>query len=98
MTSLKGRPNNVFSCSTSLKSEEDTKAKRKALVEAELKYAISALKKPNRTLAVKEFVEAAERRASQPKSRLSFPPRQAAGSADTSSQSSRRLAVPPGYK
>ena len=33
-------------------------------VEAELKDAISALKKPNRTLAVKDFVEAADRRVS----------------------------------
>ncbi|KAL1878524.1 hypothetical protein VTK73DRAFT_7952 [Phialemonium thermophilum] len=43
---------------------EDLKAKKKALVDAELKDAISALKKPNRALAVRDIVEAAERRAS----------------------------------
>ncbi|KAK0656353.1 DNA replication regulator SLD3-domain-containing protein [Cercophora newfieldiana] len=43
---------------------EDSKAKKKALLDAELKDAISALKKPNRTLAVKEFVDAADKRAS----------------------------------
>jgi DNA replication regulator SLD3 len=40
------------------------KAQKKAQVEAELKDAISALKKPNRTLAVKDYIEAAEMRAS----------------------------------
>lgn len=62
--SLKERPKNVFSRSVSLSGTEDWRAKKKAHVEAELKDAISALKKPNRTLAVKEFVEAAEKRAS----------------------------------
>lgn len=62
--SLKERPKSVFSRSVSLSGTEDWRAKKKAHVEAELKDAISALKKPNRTLAVKEFVEAAEKRAS----------------------------------
>lgn len=62
-SSLKDRPTNIFSRSVSL-SGVDLKAQRKAKVDAELKDAISALKKPNRTLAVKDFVEAAEKRAS----------------------------------
>jgi DNA replication regulator SLD3 len=69
--SLKERPSNLFSRSISL-SGADMKAQKKARVEAELKDAISALKKPNRTLAVKDFVEAADKRASagQLKSKL----------------------------
>lgn len=62
--SLKERPASIFSRSASSAGAEDRKAKQKAQVEAELKDAISALKKPNRTLAVKELVEAAEKRAS----------------------------------
>jgi DNA replication regulator SLD3 len=62
-TSLKERPSSIFSRSVSL-SGADLKAQKKAQVEAELKDAISALKKPNRTLAVKDFVEAADKRAS----------------------------------
>ncbi|KAL2132637.1 hypothetical protein VTI74DRAFT_3576 [Chaetomium olivicolor] len=61
--SLKERPSNIFSRSVSLSGAE-LKAQKKARVEAELKDAISALKRPNRTLAVKDFVEAAERRVS----------------------------------
>ncbi|KAL2171860.1 hypothetical protein VTG60DRAFT_1247 [Thermothelomyces hinnuleus] len=61
--SLKERPSNIFSRSTSL-GRADLKAQKQAQVEAELKDAISALKKPNRALAVKDFVEAAEKRAS----------------------------------
>ncbi|KAL2020893.1 hypothetical protein VTK56DRAFT_7884 [Thermocarpiscus australiensis] len=61
---FKERSANIFPRSLSSSSLEDEKAKKAALVEAELKDAISALKKPNRALAVKEFVEAAERRAS----------------------------------
>jgi len=45
-------------------STEDLKAKKKAMVEAELHEAISALKKPNRQLAGRSIVEDAERRAS----------------------------------
>ncbi len=61
-TSLKERPSNLFARSVSL-SGTDMKAQRKAKVDAELKDAISALKKPNRSLAAKDFVEAADRRA-----------------------------------
>lgn len=41
----------------------EAKAKKKANVEQELQGAIAALKKPNPRMAVKEFVETAERRA-----------------------------------
>lgn len=41
----------------------NTKAKKQAIIEAELKEAISALKKPNRELAGKSLVETAEKRA-----------------------------------
>lgn len=61
------RPNGRFSRSqsqSSLCSAEDQKARKKAMVEAELQEAISALKKPNRALAGKAVVEAAEQRTS----------------------------------
>jgi DNA replication regulator SLD3 len=61
---LKDKPPNLLSRRAHLNGGEDAKAKKKAAVDAELKDAISALKKPNRALAVKEFVDAAERRAS----------------------------------
>jgi DNA replication regulator SLD3 len=61
---LKERPSNLFHRSLSLGGTEDWRAKKKAQVDAELKDAISALKKPNRSLAVKDFVEAADKRAS----------------------------------
>ncbi|KAK0730481.1 DNA replication regulator SLD3-domain-containing protein [Lasiosphaeris hirsuta] len=66
MNSLKEKPKptNLFSRSTSSIFMEDAKAKKKAQVDAELKDAISALKKPNRALAVKEIVDEAERRKS----------------------------------
>ncbi|KAK3362742.1 DNA replication regulator SLD3-domain-containing protein [Lasiosphaeria hispida] len=73
MNSLKEKPkpSSLFSRSTSSIFMEDSKAKKKAQVDAELKDAISALKKPNRALAVKEIVDEAERRkstgVSQPK-------------------------------
>ncbi|KAK1970842.1 hypothetical protein LY78DRAFT_569111 [Colletotrichum sublineola] len=54
----------LLSRSNSLSSLDDTKAQKKALVEAELKDAITAIRKPNRDLAVKTVVEAAEKRAS----------------------------------
>lgn len=64
----------IFSRSAgSLGNNEDAKAKKKARLEAELKEAISALKKPNRALAGKEIVEEAERRTAQPKSSKCFP-------------------------
>lgn len=63
--SLQEKPANIFSRSLGSASTADNlKARKKAEVEAELKDAISALKKPNRSLAVKELVEAAEKRAS----------------------------------
>lgn len=40
----------------------ENRLKKKASVEQELKGAIAALKKPNPRMAVKEFVEAAEKR------------------------------------
>ena len=45
-----------------ISSATEAKLKRKAVIEEELKEAITALKKPNRGLAIKEFVEASERR------------------------------------
>ncbi|KAK4466652.1 DNA replication regulator SLD3-domain-containing protein [Cladorrhinum samala] len=61
--SLKERPR-AFSRSTSSIGAQDMKARQKAEVEAELKDAISALKKPNRALAVKELADAVDKRAS----------------------------------
>ncbi|KAK5652553.1 hypothetical protein OQA88_10314 [Cercophora sp. LCS_1] len=63
-SSLKEKPSNLASRNAAFGIGEDARAKKKALVEAELKDAISALKKPNRALAVKELVEAAEKRVS----------------------------------
>lgn len=48
--------------SFSLRAKE-AKLKKKALIEQELQGAIAALKKPNPRMAVKELVEAADRRA-----------------------------------
>ncbi|CAK7205993.1 hypothetical protein SEUCBS139899_008776 [Sporothrix eucalyptigena] len=67
-TSLKDRPSNTLARSTSdvvvgnSARTEESRARKKALVDAELQEAISALKKPNRELAGKTTVEAAERR------------------------------------
>ena len=47
----------------------EAKLKKKAKVEKELQGAIATLKKPNPRMAVKEFVEAAERRAGASNSR-----------------------------
>lgn len=47
----------------------DAKLKKKANIERELQGAIAALKKPNPRMAVKELVEAAEKRAIGPNSR-----------------------------
>ncbi|KAK3952410.1 DNA replication regulator SLD3-domain-containing protein [Pseudoneurospora amorphoporcata] len=63
----------------SLANNQDAKAEKKARLEAELKEAISALKKPNRALAGKEIVEEAERRTAQPKSKLNKKQPRAAG-------------------
>ncbi|KAL2158520.1 hypothetical protein VTH06DRAFT_4287 [Thermothelomyces fergusii] len=76
--SLKERPSDLFSRSSSL-GRADLKAQKQAQVEAELKDAISALKKPNRTLAVKDFVEAAEKRASAGQLRKLKKPNHASG-------------------
>jgi hypothetical protein len=48
---------------SSLALEVNSKQKKKANIEAELKEAISALKKPNRELVGKDIVETAEKRA-----------------------------------
>ena len=48
---------------SSLAPEPSSKAKKQANIEAELKDAISALKKPNRELAGKALVETAEKRS-----------------------------------
>ncbi|KAK1757477.1 DNA replication regulator SLD3-domain-containing protein [Echria macrotheca] len=69
-SSLKEKSANVFSRGTSSANAEEAKAKKKAMLDAELKDAISALKKPNRALAVKDLVEAAEKRASTGTSQL----------------------------
>lgn len=67
-TSLKERPSNTLSrsssdvVSSSAGRSEESRARQKALVDAELQEAISALKKPNRELAGKATVEAAEKR------------------------------------
>lgn len=71
--SLKERPSNLFSRSSSTSSlaTEDQKARKKAQLEAELKEAISALKRPNRAMVGKEIVEETERlRASTSLSQL----------------------------
>lgn len=55
----------LLSRSSSVVAKEDNKAHKKALVEAELKDAISALRRPNREVVGKAIAEeAAERRAS----------------------------------
>lgn len=56
---LKEKHSNLRRTSSSM--SEDPKAKKKALLDAELKDAISALMTPNRVLVVKEFVDAAEK-------------------------------------
>ena len=59
---LKEKPTNVLSRSASASNFQEQKARKKAMVEAELSDAISALKKPNRVLAGKILVEETERR------------------------------------
>ncbi|GKT63567.1 DNA replication regulator SLD3 [Colletotrichum tofieldiae] len=54
----------LLSRSNSLTALDDVKAQKKALVEAELKDAITAIRRPNRDLAGKTIVEAAEKRTS----------------------------------
>jgi len=59
---LKEKSANVISRNASTGRTQDQKAHKKAMVEAELQDAISALKKPNRVLAGKILVEETERR------------------------------------
>ncbi|CAK7235436.1 hypothetical protein SCUCBS95973_009269 [Sporothrix curviconia] len=67
-TSLKDRSSKTLTRSSSdvvvnsSSQTDESRARKKALVDAELQEAISALKKPNRELAGKAAVEAAERR------------------------------------
>ncbi|KAH7162804.1 DNA replication regulator SLD3-domain-containing protein [Dactylonectria estremocensis] len=61
---LLNRRSNPLSRSTSMTNLRDNKANKKALVEAELKDAISTLRKPHRQVMSKELVDAAERRTS----------------------------------
>ncbi|OAA32828.1 DNA replication regulator Sld3 [Moelleriella libera RCEF 2490] len=58
-----GRRGPILSRSSSASRVEDSKASKQALVEAELKDAISALRKPNREVVGKAMAEADERRA-----------------------------------
>lgn len=51
---------------SSISQAKEAKLKKKASVEQELKGAIAALKKPNPRMAVKELVDAADRRAGLP--------------------------------
>ncbi|KAL8414118.1 hypothetical protein RB594_005370 [Gaeumannomyces avenae] len=61
--SLKDHPTNpLLSRSASFTAVEDARSKKKALVEAELQDAISALKRPDRVLAGKVLAEESERR------------------------------------
>jgi hypothetical protein len=72
---LKERSWNVLSRSVSNLTAEDSKAQKKAKMEADLKDAISALKKPNRQLAGKAIVEEAEKRigsSSSPRPRSKY--------------------------
>lgn len=78
--SLKERSRNVLSRSVSSLTADDSKAQKKAKMEADLKDAISALKKPNRQLAGKAIVEEAEKRigsssSPRPRSQYSCKPR-----------------------
>jgi len=63
---LRDKSINVLSRSSSFSTtnNDEVKSKKKALVDAELKEAISALRKPNRQLAGKAVMEAVERRTS----------------------------------
>ncbi|EEY18328.1 conserved hypothetical protein [Verticillium alfalfae VaMs.102] len=54
----------VLSRSSSMTALGDVKAQKKAIVDAELRNAISMLRKPNREMANLDVVEAAERRTS----------------------------------
>ncbi|KAL8682202.1 MAG: hypothetical protein Q9186_001740 [Xanthomendoza sp. 1 TL-2023] len=59
---------------TATSQAKEARMKKKAIIEQELQGAIAALKKPNPRMAVKEFVESVERRATGAKSRKSRNP------------------------
>ncbi|KAK3394759.1 DNA replication regulator SLD3-domain-containing protein [Podospora didyma] len=63
-SSLKEKSSGLFPRATLFATTGNSRAKQKTDVEAELKEAISALKKPNRALVGKEVVEEAEKRVS----------------------------------
>lgn len=72
---LKERSRNVLSRSVSSLTADDSKAQKKAKMEADLKDAILALKKPNRQLAGKAIAEEAEKRigsSSSPRPRSEY--------------------------
>lgn len=60
---LMNRKSGPLSRSSSVSIPQDAKSNKKAQVEAELKEAISSLRKPNREVVGKALAEAAERRA-----------------------------------
>ncbi|KAL6356518.1 hypothetical protein LRP88_10119 [Fusarium phalaenopsidis] len=60
---LLNRRSGLLSRSSSMSNLQDARASKKAQVEAELKDAISSLRKPNREVVGKALAEAAERRA-----------------------------------
>ncbi|KAF5583661.1 dna replication regulator sld3 [Fusarium pseudoanthophilum] len=60
---LMNRKSGPLSRSSSVTNLQDAKSNKKAQVEAELKEAISSLRKPNREVVGKALAEAAERRA-----------------------------------
>ncbi|KAF4335163.1 dna replication regulator sld3 [Fusarium beomiforme] len=60
---LMNRRSGSLSRSSSVSNLQDAKSNKKAQVEAELKEAISSLRKPNREVVGKALAEAAERRA-----------------------------------
>lgn len=83
---LKEKSRNISSRSVSNLTAEDSKAQKKAKMEADLKDAISALKKPNRQLAGKAIVEEAEKRvgsSSSPRPRSRYSCRPSANPEDT---------------
>lgn len=84
--SLKERSRNVLSRSVSSITADDSKAQKKAKMEADLKDAISALKKPNRQLAGKAIAEEAEKRigsSSSPRPRSQYSCKPCASHEDT---------------
>lgn len=86
---LKERPRNVLSRIVSNPTAEDSKAQKKAKMEADLKDAISALKKPNRQLAGKAIVEEAEKRigsSSSPRPRSKYSCKPSASHEDTDNE------------